>query len=77
MSNSLDPDQTKHFVGPDLGPNGLQRLLADDTRAILKIFFVCRHATDSLKMVSTLKKIMTVLGGKYYNFRHFLYFECQ
>ena len=21
MSNSLDPDQAKHFVGPDLGPN--------------------------------------------------------
>ena len=21
MSNSLDPDQARHFVGPDLGPN--------------------------------------------------------
>ena len=31
VSNSLDPDQARHFVGPDLGPNGLQRLLADDT----------------------------------------------
>ena len=26
MSNSLDPDQARHFVGPDLGPHGLQRL---------------------------------------------------
>ena len=32
VSNSLDPDQGQHFVGPDLGPNCLQRLLADDTR---------------------------------------------
>ena len=29
MSNSLDPDQA-HFVGPDLGPDCLQRLSADD-----------------------------------------------
>ena len=26
MSNSLDPDQDRRFVGPDLGPNFLQRL---------------------------------------------------
>ena len=31
VSNSLDPDQARHFVGPDLGPNYLQRLSADDT----------------------------------------------
>ena len=29
MSNSLDPDQGQHFVGPDQGPNCLQRLSAD------------------------------------------------
>ena len=26
MPNSLDPDQDRHAVGPDLGPNCLQRL---------------------------------------------------
>ena len=31
VSNCLDPDQARHFVGPDLGPNCLQRLSADDT----------------------------------------------
>ena len=31
VSNSLDPDQAQHFVGPDLGPNCLQKLSADDT----------------------------------------------
>ena len=30
MSNGLDPDQDPHFVGPDLGPNSLQRLSADN-----------------------------------------------
>ena len=31
MSNSLDPDQARRFVGPDLGPNCLPMLSADDT----------------------------------------------
>ena len=30
VSNNLDPDQVRHFVGPDRGPNSLQRSLADD-----------------------------------------------
>ena len=32
VSNSLAPDQARQNVGPDLGPNCLQRLSADDTR---------------------------------------------
>ena len=28
LSNSLDPDQGQHSVGPDLGPDCLQRLSA-------------------------------------------------
>ena len=28
----LDPDQARHYVRPDLGPNCLQKLSADDTR---------------------------------------------
>ena len=31
VSNSLVPDQAQLNVGPDLGPNSLQRLSADDT----------------------------------------------
>ena len=30
VSDSLDPDQARHYVGPDLSPNCLQRLSADD-----------------------------------------------
>ena len=29
MSNSLDPDQARRFVGPDLGQNCLPRLSVD------------------------------------------------
>ena len=31
VSNSLDPDQTQHLVGPDLCPICLLSLSADDT----------------------------------------------
>ena len=31
VSNFLDPDQARHFVGPDLGPKCLHELSADDT----------------------------------------------
>ena len=31
MSNSLDPDKARQFVGPDLGSNRLPRLSADAT----------------------------------------------
>ena len=31
MQNILDSDQARHFIGPDLGPNCLQRLSVDDT----------------------------------------------
>ena len=30
MSNSLDQDQARDFLGPDPGPNSLQRVSADD-----------------------------------------------
>ena len=30
LSNSLDPDHDRHFVGPDQGPNCLQKLSTDE-----------------------------------------------
>ena len=38
MSNSLDPVQDQHFVGPDRGPNCLQRLSADDKQGNCFLF---------------------------------------
>ena len=46
MSNSLDPDQARHFFGPALGPNYLQRLSADDTskqRVKVGMFFCIKQ----------------------------------
>ena len=38
VSNSLDSDQARHFVGPDLGANCLLMLSADDTEVFFSIF---------------------------------------
>ena len=46
MSNSLEPDQAGHFVGPDLGPNCLQKLLAYDTS---------RQGVNTFTAISALK----------------------
>ena len=35
MSNGLDLDQDRHFLSPDLGPNYLLRLTADDNKSQL------------------------------------------
>ena len=45
MTN-LDPDQAQRFVGPDLGPNYLQRISAEDKVAL---------AWKELKMVLKFK----------------------
>ena len=37
VSNSLDQDQDRHFVGPDLGPNCLQQILLLSHHGILGI----------------------------------------
>ena len=43
MSNNLDPDQDRHFVGPDLDPNCLQRLSADNKVAARKEKVITRN----------------------------------
>ena len=32
VANSLDQDQARHFVGPDLGPSCLEKFSADDNK---------------------------------------------
>ena len=41
MSNSLDPDQAPHCVGPDLGPNCLQKLSAAPLVGKVTKLFAC------------------------------------
>ena len=33
VSYSLDPDQARHFVGPDLVPSSLPKISADNSRS--------------------------------------------
>ena len=51
MSNSLDPDQARHFVGPDLDPNCLQRLSADDR-------FTCRQKVKYYQKIMQKHKLV-------------------
>ena len=44
MSNGLDPDEDRHSVGPDLGPNSLQRLSSYDEELALIILGVLKHS---------------------------------
>ena len=46
VSNGLDPDQDQHCVGPDLGPNYLQRLSAGDRS--LRYQLQAKSSTSSL-----------------------------
>ena len=34
-SNNLDPDQARHYVGPDLGPNYLEKLSQNVLSAVV------------------------------------------
>ena len=58
MSNSLDPDQARRFVGLDLGPNCLPRLSADDTgRQRVKFFLQIAELPESFSKLSKLKTL--------------------
>ena len=48
VSKGLAPDQHQHSVRPDLGPNCLQRLSADDTskqrvKALVSLLIIMSH----------------------------------
>ena len=43
VANRLDPDQVRRFVWPNLGPNCLQKLSADDNSRSAGSFCVYTH----------------------------------
>ena len=52
MSNRLDPDQARHFVGPDLGPYCLQKLSAHKaSRQRVKLNVWYEHFSASILCV--------------------------
>ena len=54
MSNSLDPDQARRFVGPDLGPNcqGYQQTTLVDKKLMHGTLWkhLCTKVTQSLQL---------------------------
>ena len=50
----LDPDQARHNVRPDLGPNCLQRLSADDTsrQIVNPILCVRQHLSRDMRFLT-------------------------
>ena len=63
MSNSLDLDQARRFVGPDHGPNRLQRLSAEDTSK-LRVKHCCKQIVQWENFVNcielgVLKRLIT------------------
>ena len=61
VSNSLDPDQARHFVAPDLGQNCLQRLSADNNRKQrVKVCMVFKYVNCSNG--NKIRKILPFFG---------------
>ena len=67
--NSLDPDQARHFVWPDLGPNCLQKLSADRTSRQSYLFVCFCHLADNFyKLFDTLKVFLNYFLGEKIDF---------
>ena len=61
----MDPDQARHFVGPDLGPKCLQKLSANNTRryelCLQSTAMVMSRWSVNLPRVGLYQRIMKVL----------------
>ena len=49
MSKSLDPDQNRRSVGPDLGPNCLQRLIFHAFVGLCRLFSKLTFSKNSFR----------------------------
>ena len=61
VSNSLDPDQNQHNVGPDLDPNCLQILTADD-KSLARKELIFSYAVFVLMIGDTFSPLYTNYG---------------
>ena len=64
VSNSLDPDQDRHLVGPDLVPDCLQRLSADNKSCHLQGRVNYWLVTRSLKSSQSWTTSVTMLSAE-------------
>ena len=64
VSNSLDPDQAKRNVGPDLGPKCLHRLSADNTsRQRVNLLLTNTLCVQTVKTQVRMCRIAGVFAG--------------
>ena len=68
MSNSLDPNQARHFVRPDLVPNCLQTLSADETNSFYNLPQIRHDKMSGLTCVQIVCKHyqQTILAHLFY-----------
>ena len=60
MSNFLDLDEERHSIGPDLGPNFLQSLSADQTICSCQGKNCYRCLKNTLKMEGIILKVLEI-----------------
>ena len=83
MSNSLDPDQAQHFVGPDLGPNFLQEVISRRGGRVIRVIRVKQVLTLvylTLIVIASSSSYLLVLvdlsSGKYQIYQGLIYGKC-
>ena len=71
VSNRLDPDQARHFVRPDLCPNCLQKLSADDisSQRVNKVLF-CLSDQERGKVYDVINVTMLAIVGCKFGKKH-------
>ena len=74
VSNILDPDQARRFVRPDLDPNCLQKLSADDpSRQRVKASSNCNDGSSNQPTVALISSVtgpsISITGRYYVGFR--------
>ena len=87
MSNSLDPDQARHYVGPDLGPNCLQRfegyidiVLIFFHVLVLQEYWVLTESRIPLKLVLECVRIVALSSSSHvrlYKTESAVFFYCR
>ena len=69
VSNSLDPDLARQYVGPDLGPNCLHWLSADDARVTYELVM------SVYSLITTSQCLLFVQPVKFKYFVHSIFLQ--
>ena len=67
VPNSLNPDQARHFVGPDLGQNCMQRLSAENTSRQSSLFIYFSNKTADVGTKTKHPHLMKIFQNGHHN----------